>query len=183
MVYNASHSKRIYWDINVKRFAAGATHWKQNSLCLKYFSILRKKKYSFQPVLGTNPLSFAAPANSCDSFVLDMPTSTIKPLNWAQHRIEKQPIYSKPAGGSKTISDHKEDGLGTMVEVLCAVLSGSNLSSEVPPSTSKCDVEANLGQLFIVINPNCFNLGFNSRLSELNKMLRCLLPVKLQNYL
>lgn len=83
-----------------------------------------------------------------------------------------------PLGGSEITSGYKGYGLGAMIEVLCGILSGALFSNKVRKWTHVgSDAEANLGQFFIAINPNCFAPGFTGRLSELNNILRNLTPV------
>ena len=107
-----------------------------------------------QPVLGTNPLAFAAPARRNPPFVLDMATSTVavgkvrvygyrdKPLpeGWvvdSEGRSVKDANYAyetvlktgagglTPIGGTPELSSHKGYGLGLMVHILGGVLAGA----------------------------------------------------------
>lgn len=83
-----------------------------------------------------------------------------------------------PLGGSEVTSGFKGYGLGAMIEVLCGVLSGSLYSTKIRKWTHVgADTEANLGQFFIAIDPNCFAPGFTGRMSDLNNILRNLTPV------
>lgn len=69
-----------------------------------------------------------------------------------------------------------------MVEVLCGVLAGSNFSTKVRKWThTGANEEANLGQFFMALDPNCFAPGFSGRLSEMNEILRNLTPVDPSN--
>lgn len=100
--------------------------------------------------LGTNPLSMGAPANSGDSFVLDMATTGVAvgkieiqrrkgapiPEGWAQDehgRVTTDPQVAydagclMPLGGAEITSGYKGTGLGLMVETVCGVLSGMYL--------------------------------------------------------
>ena len=97
--------------------------------------------------LGTNPIGFAAPAAANPSFALDMATSTVafgkasiarragKPLpeGWMVDRtgapVTDAPLghdvgLLTPLGGTRALGGHKGYGLGAMVEILCATLSG-----------------------------------------------------------
>jgi LDH2 family malate/lactate/ureidoglycolate dehydrogenase len=83
-----------------------------------------------------------------------------------------------PLGGSEITSGYKGYGLGAMVEILCGILSGSLFSNKIRKWThAGSNSEANLGQFFIAIDPNCFAPGFTGRMSEMNEILRNLAPV------
>jgi LDH2 family malate/lactate/ureidoglycolate dehydrogenase len=99
------------------------------------------------PLLGTNPIAFAAPARRHPPFLLDMATSTVSlgkllerwrrgrslPAGWALDR-EGRPATNgwsahagrrlTPLGGTPLLGSHKGYGLATAVEILSAVLPG-----------------------------------------------------------
>src|SRR5262249_54057028 len=99
-------------------------------------------------MLGTNPLSLAAPAGRHHPFVLDMATSTVAigklsiasrwakpiPAGWALD-AEGQPTTDPglalatrlltPLGGTPEQGSHKGYGLSVMVDILAGVLSGA----------------------------------------------------------
>lgn len=151
---------------------------------------------SKQAALGTNPISFAAPAAKDDAFVLDMATTAVAvgkiemkmrknepcPLGWAQDANGKPLTDAKqaydasllmPLGGSEETSGYKGYGLGVMVETLCGALSGSEMSHQIRKwSLEGNEFIANLGQVFIAINPGCFAPGFQDRESFLLNSLR-----------
>lgn len=126
--------------------------------------------------LGTNPLSFAAPADNGDSFVLDMATTSVAVGKIEIQRRKNVPIPSgwaydsegtitndadvafttgllAPLGGNEINSGFKGYGLGAMVEVLCGVLSGALYSNKIRKWTHVgSDAEADLGQFFIAVN-------------------------------
>uniref|UniRef100_A0A336KKY3 CSON011745 protein n=1 Tax=Culicoides sonorensis TaxID=179676 RepID=A0A336KKY3_CULSO len=151
--------------------------------------------------LGTNPISVAAPANDGDSFVLDMATTAVAvgkieiqrrkqlpiPEGWAQdpegHPTTDAELGFKtgclmPLGGSELTSGYKGYGLGALVEVLCGISAGSNFGPHIRKWThAGADSEANLGQVFVAVDPNCFAPGFTDRMTTLNKDLRGMEPV------
>lgn len=87
-----------------------------------------------------------------------------------------------PLGGSELTSGYKGFGLGAMVEVLCGVLSGAHYANKIRKWTHVgSDAEADLGQFFIAIDPNCFAPGFEGRMSDMNNILRNLSPVDPKN--
>lgn len=155
--------------------------------------------------LGTNPISFAAPASNGDSFVLDMATTAAAlgkiemkrrtqekcPNGWAQDlegNITTCPNEAfasarlMPLGGVEETSGYKGYGLGAMVDILCGVMSGSNFATNIRHwSLDGNNEPPNMGQFFMVIDPKCFAPNFTGRLSELTNTLRNTTPVR--NYL
>ncbi|CRL02920.1 CLUMA_CG015751, isoform A [Clunio marinus] len=155
--------------------------------------------------LGTNPISFAAPADKNDSFVLDMATTAVAvgkieiqrrkgepvPAGWAYDTNGKITTDADiafesgclaPLGGEEVTSGYKGYGMGAMVEVLCGILAGANFSTKIRKWThSGSDSEANLGQFFMALDPKCFAPGFTGRLSEMNDILRNLTPTDPSN--
>jgi len=78
-----------------------------------------------------------------------------------------------PLGGSEVTSGYKGYGLGLMVELFCGVSAGARFGPKVRKWTHMGgDSEADLGQCFVAIDPNCFAPGFTDRVSELNGLLR-----------
>jgi len=116
-------------------------------------------------MLGTNPISVAAPAGQERPFVLDMATSTVPrgklevyqrlekplPLGWATDESGTPTTetgrvlenFKQRAGGGllplggvgELLGGHKGYGLALMVDVLCAVLSGASYADMVYPKT------------------------------------------------
>ncbi|HWO93603.1 MAG TPA: Ldh family oxidoreductase [Dehalococcoidia bacterium] len=113
---------------------------------------LQVPTYGRQPMLGTNPIAFAAPAGEEWPFVLDMATSTVAigkvigamrtggliPLGWAVDS-EGRPTSDAgaavqaralmPLGGAAETGGYKGYGLATMVDILSGVLSGAGFSA------------------------------------------------------
>jgi LDH2 family malate/lactate/ureidoglycolate dehydrogenase len=104
--------------------------------------------YGRQAMLGTNPISLAAPAGHHYPFVLDMATSTVAigklsvarrwgktiPPGWALDQ-EGQPTTDPavayetrlltPLGATRELGGHKGYGLAVMVDILSGVLAGA----------------------------------------------------------
>jgi LDH2 family malate/lactate/ureidoglycolate dehydrogenase len=103
-------------------------------------------------LLGTNPLSFAAPASAGRPFILDMATSVGaagkveiaqrlgKPIadGWlvdpeGRPTIDPAALWTGgallPLGSKPELASYKGYGLAVMVDVLCGVLSGAGFSS------------------------------------------------------
>lgn len=156
---------------------------------------------SKEAALGTNPIALGASAKNGDKFLLDMATTAVSlgkveiqirkdepiPDGWAQDSSGNVTNDSKlafqkgclmPLGGFEITSGYKGYGLGAMVEILCGVMAGSNYSTHVRDwSNSEEDCEANLGQVFIAVDPNQFANGFEDRLTDMNDILRSCKPV------
>ena len=110
--------------------------------------------HSLARLLGTNPIAVAVPAGQEPPFVLDMATTTAAngkleiaqrqqlpiPEGWAQD-ADGQPSTDPnavkdggallPLGGAT--GSHKGYGLGAVVDIFSAVLSGANYGPWVPP--------------------------------------------------
>jgi len=137
------------------------------------------------PVLGTNPIAFAAPARRHRPFLLDMATSSVAnnkikvyelngkrlPAGWVldgQGRPITEPaealevVYSKkkgggqtPLGGTAEMSSHKGYGLALMVHILGGTLSGASFSP-IRVKTQKPSDPDRLGHFFLAIDPGAF---------------------------
>lgn len=70
-----------------------------------------------------------------------------------------------------------------MVETLTGILSGAHYASNVRKWSldGSNHEEADLGQVFIAVDPNCFAPGFEDRMTDLNGILRNLPPVRQLN--
>lgn len=112
--------------------------------------------HSKKAMLGTNPLAYAFPSRKAYSLVIDMATSSVArgkleiarregreiPEGWVVDK-EGQPsrdidVLSKgglltPLGSLEELSSHKGYALGSLVDILTAVLSGANYGPWVPP--------------------------------------------------
>jgi LDH2 family malate/lactate/ureidoglycolate dehydrogenase len=136
------------------------------------------------PVLGTNPIAFAAPARRNRPFRLDMATSTVAankvrvyglqgkklPAGWVLDGggrpvtdgnegwdvIKNRPQGGlTPVGGTPEMASHKGYGLGMMVHILGGVLSGSSFSP-IRVRTQRLQDPDNLGHFFLALDPKAF---------------------------
>ena len=136
-------------------------------------------------LLGTNPMAMAVPGGNNDvAFQFDYSTSAVAlgkitmaaaagediPLGWAID-AEGNPTTDPQAalkGSLVSAGGHKGYGLGLMVEVLAAAMTGSNLSANVPPLKAPEGPPHNIGQFYLVIDPAAFAAGdFYDSLAEL----------------
>ena len=153
--------------------------------------------YGRTAVLGTNPISLAAPSYDEYPFVLDMATSTVPigrikvyeeknekiPLGWGiddKGNITDDPKQVQsggpgalmPLGGIDIMRGYKGYGLALMVEILCAALSGASHLTEVGfPHEPK---ESDVSHFFMAININAFRpiIDFKKQLDDMIKLLK-----------
>ena len=140
--------------------------------------------FGAEPVMGTNPLAFAAPAKKNPPFQLDMATTTVAagkvkvyklnhealPPGWVvddkgqpvtdpeeafKHVFEKPEGGITPLGGPKAAGGHKGYGLAVMVHILGGVLCGASFSP-LRIKTQKPSDPHNLGHFFMAIDPRAF---------------------------
>jgi LDH2 family malate/lactate/ureidoglycolate dehydrogenase len=136
------------------------------------------------PVLGTNPIAFAAPAKRNAPFLLDMATSSAANNKVKVYGLNGKPIppgwvldqegnsvrdadaaleilYKTkkggltPLGGTAEMSSHKGYGLALMVHILGGALSGASFSP-IRVRTQKADEPDRLGHFFLAIDPKAF---------------------------
>jgi LDH2 family malate/lactate/ureidoglycolate dehydrogenase len=146
--------------------------------------------------LGTNPISFAAPAGTEPPFVLDMATSTVavgkirvatrwkKPIppGWAlddrgaptadafvalEHRL------LTPLGGTRELGSHKGYGLAVMVDVLSGVMAGAVYGDLWLRSDMRDRKLGNVGHCFAAIDPARFRAIDEFR-RDMDDMIRSL---------
>jgi LDH2 family malate/lactate/ureidoglycolate dehydrogenase len=138
--------------------------------------------YSLERLLGTNPIAVAVPAGEQPDFVLDMATTTAAngkleiaqrknlpiPEGWAQDADGRPSIDAnavknggalQPLGGAT--GSHKGYGLGAVVDIFSAVLSGANYGPWVPPFVAFLQPSANpvgqgLGHFFGAMRVDAF---------------------------
>lgn len=156
-----------------------------------------------RPVLGTNPIAFAAPTTKVDEpFVLDMSTSTVAvnkvkvfhyrgealPAGWMNDSTG-QPVtdshlgYSAlldeegagltPLGAADSTSGHKGYGLAVMVQILAGALAGISFDR----SSSEA-AHQGVGHFFLAIDPEFFGDReiFLASVSEIVDSLRNEIP-------
>lgn len=144
--------------------------------------------------VGTNPICCMAPAAN-DSFQLDMATTTVPigkvevmdrlgkalPLGWGVDSDGKPCTDAAevattggltPLGGYAETAGYKGYGLGMLVEVLSAVLSGAAVGPDVPGWNAHRGRPMDFGHCFIVLDPTRFADGFDERLGRYLAQMR-----------
>ncbi|HYB42171.1 MAG TPA: Ldh family oxidoreductase [Candidatus Methylomirabilis sp.] len=140
--------------------------------------------FGAEPVMGTNPLAFAAPARRNPPFQLDMATTTVAAGKVKVHKLNHRPlpagwvvdgdgrpitdeaeafgyVFDKaeggitPLGGTRQVGSHKGYGLAVMVHILGATLSGASFSP-IRNRTQRPSDPHNIGHFFMAIDPNAF---------------------------
>lgn len=140
--------------------------------------------FSKERLLGTNPISVAIPAKNQPPFVLDMATTTAAngkleilqrknenaPVGWIQDKDGQSTTDSMgvknggallPLGGDREHGSQKGYGLGAVVDIFSAVLSGANYGPWVPPFVAFLDPHPNpvgegLGHFFGAMRVDAF---------------------------
>jgi LDH2 family malate/lactate/ureidoglycolate dehydrogenase len=139
--------------------------------------------FGAEPVMGTNPLAFAAPAKRNAPFELDMATTTVAAGKVRVYKLNHKPLPSgwvvdgdgktvtdsakgfqhvsdkdggiTPLGGTREAGSHKGYGLGVMVHVLAGTLAGASFSP-IRNQTQKASDPHNIGHFFMAIDPRAF---------------------------
>ncbi len=136
------------------------------------------------PVLGTNPIAFAAPTKKNRPFLLDMATASVAanklkvydlngkklPPGWVldgegqavtDPALGMKIVYETkkggltPVGGTAEMSSYKGYGLAMMAHILGGALSGASFSP-IRNRTQKPSDPDNLGHFFLAIDPKAY---------------------------
>jgi LDH2 family malate/lactate/ureidoglycolate dehydrogenase len=164
---------RIAADRGVIGLASTAAH-----------GVMMVPTFGAEPILGTNPIAFAAPADRNAPFDLDMATTTVAAGKVKVHMLDHRPIpagwvidgeghsvtdeldayrylYERseggmtPLGGSRELGGHKGYGLAVMVQILAGTLGGAEFSA-IHERTQGPSEPHNMGHFFMAINPAAF---------------------------
>jgi len=140
--------------------------------------------FAAEPVMGTNPLAFAAPASRNAPFELDMATTTVAagkvkvyklnhralPSGWVvdgggqpvtepedafRYVFERPEGGITPLGGARAVGGHKGYGLAVMVHILGGALAGASFSPIRNRTQGPSDPH-NIGHFFMAIDPRAF---------------------------
>ncbi len=143
--------------------------------------------FGAEPIMGTNPLAFAAPAGRNAPFQLDMATTTVAAGKVKVHKLNHRPVPSgwvvdgdgrpvtdaatafahvfeqpdggiTPLGGLRELGGHKGYGLAVMVHILGGTLAGASFSP-LRNQTQKPSDPHNIGHFFLAIDPRAFRAG------------------------
>jgi LDH2 family malate/lactate/ureidoglycolate dehydrogenase len=136
------------------------------------------------PVLGTNPIAFAAPTRRNRPFLLDMSTSTVAQNKVKVYEFEHRPLPAgwvldesgtpvtdsvramevvtvtytggiTALGGTAEMSSHKGYGLGVMVQILSATLAGATFTPIRKRTQGRGDPD-DIGHFLMALDPKVF---------------------------
>src|SRR5713226_7655776 len=140
--------------------------------------------FAAEPVMGTNPLAFAAPAKRNPPFQLDMATTTVAAGKVKVHKLNHRPlppgwvvdgnggsvtdaeeafryVFERPEGGitplggTRELGGHKGYGLAVIVHILGGTLAGASFSP-LRNKTQRDSDPHNIGHFFMAIDPGAF---------------------------
>jgi LDH2 family malate/lactate/ureidoglycolate dehydrogenase len=160
------------------------------------------------PVLGTNPIAFAAPTRRNTPFLLDMSTSTV-----AQNKVKVYDLQGRPLppgwvldehgapvtdsalamdlvtvrhsggitalGGTAEMSSHKGYGLSVMVQILSATLAGGSFTPIRKRTQGRGDPDE-IGHFLMALDPTAFREEgeFERDLDDVIDVLHAATPAK-----
>lgn len=187
-VKNSSHfgAANFFTEYAAKHNMLGFAFTNTNSLV--------KAHNAVEPFFGTNPVCFAAPIEGEDPFCLDMATSVISWNYVRNHKVSKQPLQDGVAydeNGEFTtdpfkakcvrpIGDYKGFGLGMMIEILCSVLTDSEIGHDLQPMFgSDMSRRRGISHYFQAVDISKFTnpKKFASRMKSLVERVRALKPL------
>ncbi len=140
--------------------------------------------FGAEPIMGTNPLAFAAPAKRNPPFLLDMATTTVAAGKVKVYKLNHKPLPAgwtvdgngqtvtdaeeafryvferaeggiTPLGGARDVGGHKGYGLAVMVHILGGILAGASFSPIRRLTQGPSDPH-NIGHFFLAIDPRAF---------------------------
>ncbi|MCX6291574.1 MAG: Ldh family oxidoreductase [Bacteroidetes bacterium] len=152
---------------------------------------LVKAHSSKEAFFGTNPICFTAPMEKEGPFCLDMATSTVSWNKIKNYRVANKNIPEEWAfdisGNSVTnphdarslrpSGDYKGFGLGMMVDILCAVLTGGIISKDLLPMfNSPIEEPRKISHFFMVMDISKFTdvKSFKKNLQDMADRIRML---------
>lgn len=145
-----------------------------------------------QRFCGTNPLCIAVPTGGGGDLCLDMATSVVAwnvvanaafageriPRGWAVDQAGRGTTDPGRAAALHPLGTYKGSGLGLLIEVLCALLSGAPYGPDVPRMYERLDQHRRLGGLVGAIDLRRFvpRREFEARIRELLARWNALKP-------
>ncbi|HZP36006.1 MAG TPA: Ldh family oxidoreductase [Methylomirabilota bacterium] len=140
--------------------------------------------FAAEPIMGTNPLAFSAPARRNAPFLLDMATTTVAAGKVKVHKLNHKPVprgwvvdgegrpvtdetaaFSHvferpdggitPLGGTRELGGHKGYGLAVMVHILAGTLAGASFSP-LRNRTQRDSDPHDIGHFFMALDPAAF---------------------------
>lgn len=149
-----------------------------------------------KPMMGTNPLAFAAPLPGRAPLVIDLALSLVARSKIVAAQKAGQPIpagWANDAGGHPTTDPAaalagalapaggaKGAALALMVEILCAALAGGRYGWEASSFLDDKGPSPSVGQVILALDPMAFaGPGFLERMGELARTMTAEAGVRL----
>jgi (2R)-3-sulfolactate dehydrogenase (NADP+) len=146
-----------------------------------------------EPVIGTNPMSFAVPGpKGRIAFLIDQSSSAVAwtavklaaeegraiPLGWALDKNGNPTIDPNCGleGSMAPTGGYKGFGQGLIVEVMCAALAGANRGPQMGSFTENDGKPVGAGQFFIALDPKLFSGGLFHR--QINALIQSIVSQK-----
>jgi len=135
-----------------------------------------------RPVLGTNPISMAVPnSDGGIAFAFDQSTSATAigkvrvaaskgeqvPEGWIIDADGNPTTEPKDMASLLSAGGYKGYGFGLMAEILAAGLTGSVLSVEAAPLKTPEGPHHDLGQFYMIIDPQAYGVDLSARITTL----------------
>jgi len=137
-----------------------------------------------KPVIGTNPFSIAVPGSDGGVFSIDQSASVVAkseimvrarkgeaiPDHWARDADGNPTTDASEAlkGSMAPSGGYKGFGVGLLVEVMAAALSGAALGMDASPFSGTVGGPPKTGQFFLALDPELFSGGlFNEQIQKL----------------
>ncbi|MBI2240486.1 MAG: Ldh family oxidoreductase [Magnetospirillum gryphiswaldense] len=143
-----------------------------------------------QSFFGTNPICLAAPMADEAPFCLDMATSQVSWNKILNCRRNGQPLgegWAFDGDGNPTVDadaarslapsgDYKGFGLGMMVEILCGLLAGGPVATELRAMYQDLPARRSISHFFMAIDIDAFvgRQVFSRRLSDMAASIRAM---------
>jgi len=147
---------------------------------------------AIEPFCGTNPICLAAPGKDGRTLCLDMATSIVPwnvvanaaregskiPEGWAVDGDGCGTTDPKRVAALFPFGEHKGSGLGILIDVLCALLSGAPYGPDIPKMYGDLNQHRCLGGLIGAIHISAMTdaTTFTQRVAEMAKRLSQLRP-------
>lgn len=152
---------------------------------------LVKAHGSKEAFFGTNPICFTAPMANEGPFCLDMATSYVSwnkiknyrwkneklPMGWAYDEHGKIVTDAHAATSLHPAGDYKGFGLGMMVDILCAVLTGGIISKDLLPMfSSPISAQRKISHFFMAMDISKFTevVKFKNQMQSMADRIRVL---------
>jgi ureidoglycolate dehydrogenase (NAD+) len=147
---------------------------------------------AIEPFCGTNPLCITAPSIDGRTLCLDMATSIVSwnaianaqreavaiPTGWAVDDRGRDTTNPRAVKALYPFGEYKGSGLGIMIDLLCAMLSGAPFGPDIPKMYGDMREHRRLGGLIGAIDIRAFTslAAFRERVAEMASRLGALKP-------